>query len=657
MKRTFLAFILVISSFYNVTAQCVVKSNDTLRVACGDSGQIRTTLEPVVVGSPTTNTLNQVWFYDAFHGFIAGENGTFLRTTDSGHNWALTTFLPDQNWKSVAFSSLLNGYMVSEGGKIAKTTDGGISWNVIFDDPSMHFTRVRFINATTGFAIGEQGLILKTSDGNTWNTIPPVTTSRLNDIVFVNQVKGFVAGEYDNLIGQGVFMTTSDGGNNWVNTVVEAGCSMYNSIAFANENVGYVSGTNNTFRTTNGGTNWEPVCWMAYEGIAVHGDSTVFLCMDSQIFQYTVGSVVPEIFAETTPQWSLRGIACPDDQSVFAVGTGGFIMSYHAPVSYLWTPSAGLSATHVMAPKAAPLHTTVYTVTAQLSDGSYCTDSARVEVFRDWYSPDLCMVTVDSVTSHNRVIWNKPTLLSADSVYFYKEGSVSGQFIRLGAYSAALPGEYIDLQSNATVSAERYALKILDKCSFVSELGNVHKPVHLSINQGIGSTINMIWEPYQGADVLTYNLYRRAAAGNPELIASLPGSSTQYTDLNPPSGALTYVVEAMINANCNIKTLGTSSLSNLARYSSYPHGVGDGQVPDAFRINDNPVSGHFTLCENKLKEIARISLVSMNGKPVAVWSNPSGSSFDVSWLAPGMYILKIELKTSPLSFMQKLVKI
>ncbi len=656
MKRTLLALLLVVASTCGLMAQCVVTFPDTLRVACGDSGQIRAILELAVISSPTTQALNQVSFNDTYHGYIAGDGGTFLRTTDGGHNWDLTTFLPDQNWKSVSFPSALTGYLVSATGKIAKTTDGGTNWSVVFDDPFRQFTRVRFISTTTGFAIGEQGLILKTTDGNTWNTIPSGTDARLNDIVFVNQNKGFIAGEYDYQLHKGIFLTTLDAGSSWVSSVIDPGCSFYNSIAFSNENVGFVSGISNTFRTTNGGTSWAPVCEMGYNGIALHGDSTVFLCQANDIYRYTVGSAGALPFVSIPSQWGLRGIACPDDHSVVAIGTGGFIGAYHTPVSYLWTPPDGLSATNVLEPKAAPLHTTIYTVTVQLSDGYSCSNTARVEVVKRWYSPDLCMVTVDSATSHNRIIWDTHTLSAADSVFLYKEGTVTGQFNRLAVYSAALPGDYLDQQSNATVRAERYALKVIDKCSFISELGNVHKPVHLSINQGIGSTINLIWEPYEGADVLTYNIYRRAGTGNPELIVSLPGSVTQFTDLNPPAGDLNYVVEAMLDNDCSLKTGGTSSLSNLARYSSYPHGIGDDQTPDDIRIH-NPVTGLFTVNENKLSDIASISLLSLNGKPLAVWNNPSNSSFDISWLASGLYILKIDLKSNPTSYMLKLVKL
>jgi hypothetical protein len=61
--------------------------------------------------------------------------------------------------------------------------------------------------------------------------------------------------------------------------------------------------------------------------------------------------------------------------------------------------------------------------------------------------------------------------------------------------------------------------------------------------------------------------------------------------------------------------------------------------------------------ESKLSDIAGISLLSLNGKPVAVWNNPSISSFDISWLASVLYILKIELKSNQKSYMQKLVKL
>jgi photosystem II stability/assembly factor-like uncharacterized protein len=656
MKRTVLALILIFTSPSFLHAQCLVNVTDTLRIYCGESRQINTYVKPVVISSPASGTLNQVWFRDPAHGYIAGENGTFLKTTDGGYTWVLTTFLADQNWKSVAFPSELTGYMVSADGKIARTTDGGTTWNVIFEDPARHFTRVRFINTTFGFAIGEPGVILRTTDGNTWNPVSSGTSARLNDMVFVNPVKGFIAGDFDNQNGTNTFLATTDGGNTWTNTVVVAGQNNFNSVAFANENTGYVTGSFDTFRTTNGGGSWESISWQTETGmIALQDDSTGFHGTCSSIYRFSHGGSEHEWFCSSDQ--CLRDITCPDNQSMLAVGNGGRILSFHSPVSYQWVPAEGLDSANVPNPVASPYQTTVYHLSVLLSDGTYCTDSTRVEVLRDWYRPDLCMVTVDSATSHNRVVWNKPGNPAADSIYLYKEGTVSGQFAKLGGYSAAAAGEYVDEQSNSAVQAETYAIKILDKCLFVSELGYTHRPVHLSVNLGVGSTCNLIWEPYQGADVYTYNLYRRVATGIPELFASVSGSVTHYTDLNPPDGDIDYLVEAMLNADCSLKTEGTSSFSNLAPFSLYLHGIGDDALPNGFLITENPVSGRFTIDEKRVSDIAVISLLSLNGKPVAQWNNPTASSYDISRLASGLYILKIELKSGHKSFMQKLAKL
>ncbi|HPS61512.1 MAG TPA: YCF48-related protein [Bacteroidales bacterium] len=655
MKRTILAFILTFASHFLLSAQCVVSVTDTARIYCGESRQIHASVGPVVIPSSTSNTLNQVCFRDPAHGYIAGENGTFLRTTDGGYHWVLTTFLAGQNWKSVAFPSEQTGYMVSADGKIAKTTDGGTTWNVIFEDPARHFTRVRFINPTTGFAIGEPGVILKTTDGNTWNPVSSGTSARLNDVVFVNPVKGFIAGDFDNQNVTNTFLATTDGGNTWTNTMVVAGQNNFNTVVFANENTGYVGGSFDTYRTTNGGGSWESVFWQAEAGIALQDDSTGFHGTYSSIYRFSHGGSVHEWFY-SSPQ-TLVNVTCPDNRSMVAVGSDGLILSFHTPVSYQWLPAEGLDSANVPAPVASPYQTTVYHLSVLLSDGTYCIDSTRVEVRKDWSRPDLCMVTVDSATSHNRVVWNKPGNSAADSVFVYKEGTVSGQFVKLAGYSAAAAGEYVDEQSNSAVQAETYAIKILDKCLFVSELGYTHRPVHLSVNHGVGGTCNLIWEPYQGTDVYTYNIYRRVAAGTPELMASVSGSITQYTDLTPPAGDLNYVVEAMLNAECSLKTEGASSFSNLAPFSLYPHGIGDDAVPEGFRILDNPVSDHFAVNAGKVPEIASIHLLSMNGESLAGWNNPSASSFDVSRLAPGLYMLKMELRNNHRSFMQKLVKL
>jgi hypothetical protein len=46
----------------------------------------------------------------------------------------------------------------------------------------------------------------------------------------------------------------------------------------------------------------------------------------------------------------------------------------------------------------------------------------------------------------------------------------------------------------------------------------------------------------------------------------------------------------------------------------------------------------------------------MNGQVVREWAHPVGSSFDVSGLPPGIYLLKVEVDDTHRGFVQKVVK-
>ena len=294
MKKAILSFILLLSSFSFLRAQCIVDAGAALSVACGGSVQLQAKMSAMKVSSPTTNDLYQVHFFDPETGYIAGANGTILRSTDGGISWNMTTFMPDQTWNSVNFASQLTGYIASFGGKIAKTTDGGLSWNVIYSDETRSFSKLKFISLTTGFAISFQGLILRTTDGGaSWNQVSSGTSAILRDIVFVNGVKGFICGDYDYALGANVFLTTTDSGASWSNSFVTTNLDNFYSIAFINENTGYVAGDDFPCKTTDGGISWSTTGWTRGFCLALWDDTTGFVCNNFSVFKCTDNNSFP----------------------------------------------------------------------------------------------------------------------------------------------------------------------------------------------------------------------------------------------------------------------------------------------------------------------------------------------------------------------------
>ena len=67
--------------------------------------------------------------------------------------------------RSVYFINSDTGYIVGEGGSYLKTTNGGTNWTAQISGTTVNLRSVYFVNANTGYFVGENGTILKTSNG------------------------------------------------------------------------------------------------------------------------------------------------------------------------------------------------------------------------------------------------------------------------------------------------------------------------------------------------------------------------------------------------------------------------------------------------------------------------------------------------------------
>jgi len=85
--------------------------------------------EPLVSG--TTVNLNAVWFVDDSTGFVAGDNGLVLKTTDAGFSWSDISPAGAPNLYGIYFFNADSGLVVGQSGKIFRTTDGGATWSEI----------------------------------------------------------------------------------------------------------------------------------------------------------------------------------------------------------------------------------------------------------------------------------------------------------------------------------------------------------------------------------------------------------------------------------------------------------------------------------------------------------------------------------------------
>jgi photosystem II stability/assembly factor-like uncharacterized protein len=203
--------------------------------------------------TPTGNTLRWCQILDANTWYMAGNGGTFVKTTDGGASWYLNPSagysIPNHwsyNVERGYFRDKDNGVIATQV-TLKKTTDGGITFDEI---PGSHASwySIYFLNNTTGYASGSNIWAKTTDGGSTWLFN---TQAGGWDIYTINDTLILI-----NSTSQGTVFRSEDGGLTWSQINTGVSVNLYR-IKFLNKDTGFICGSSGTvLLTTNSGVNW-----------------------------------------------------------------------------------------------------------------------------------------------------------------------------------------------------------------------------------------------------------------------------------------------------------------------------------------------------------------------------------------------------------------
>lgn len=158
--------------------------------------------------------------------------------------------------------------------------------------------------------------------------------------------------------------------------------------------------------------------------------------------------------------------------------------------------------------------------------------------------PSITLLTVDA-NAHNIINFNADTE-NYQSVRILKETNVLNQFAEVTTVPAS-QGSYTDINSNAEQQPDRYKIQGILIGGGTTAESAAHKTVHATINKGIiDGTYNLIWNAYEGAEIVSYNILRGSSKTALTQIASLAASATSYTDNAPVDAQPYYAVEYVL---------------------------------------------------------------------------------------------------------------
>lgn len=269
----------------------------------------------------------------------------------------------------------------------------------------------------------------------------------------------------------------------------------------------------------------------------------------------------------------------------------------------------------------------------------------------------LCMVTVDSATQKNLVIWNKYQSSGIASYNLYRETTQAGVYQKIANIPYNNLSTYLDPVADPTVRSWRYKLTEVDSCGNESQQSPDNKTMHLTVNKGLGGTVNLIWDNYEGMTFYTYYVYRDTSLTTLTKIDSIPNNIFTYTDAKPPQALNLYYRIQVVNPNpCLPSGLRPQAVNYNASKSNSGNiaynAVGIAPVSEQtgkLTVYPNPSTGifSFTLTESKGSKNLKLSIVNELGQVIATNEyNDTPSTFtkqlDLSSLAKGVYFLKLQ---------------
>jgi photosystem II stability/assembly factor-like uncharacterized protein len=257
-----------LNSGINTNLMALYFLSDDVGWVVGDNGVIiKTTNGGTTWNQQTSNTnldLLSVYFRDELHGWIGGTGGLLLATTDGGEEWNSSTIaLSNEKVYSVEFIDENTGYAIvgyvdyygNYYGYILKTSDGGNSWISkfsIYGDALMNV----FTHGDHAWAIGTGVEAHTTNYGEYWNLIYTPDDQWLFDVYFCNDLIGYAVGGNDNTE---IIIKTTNGGSFWYISKETHPYARLMGVYFTDVNRGWAVGWNRRILfTTDGGSNWIP---------------------------------------------------------------------------------------------------------------------------------------------------------------------------------------------------------------------------------------------------------------------------------------------------------------------------------------------------------------------------------------------------------------
>lgn len=218
--------------------------------------------------------------------------------------------------------------------------------------------------------------------------------------------------------------------------------------------------------------------------------------------------------------------------------------------------------------------------------------SAQVS-FAQPAQPDICLVTVDDLSTHNIIIWDKTGYVNVDYFVIYRQDA-AGSFISIDSVAFDSLSIYHDYGFDPNVESVKYKISCTDNMGMASPQSDYHEVIFCD-EPTLGHFEWNLYDVEGGATAPQFIMMRKDNSTAPWLPIDTVASSTIMFDdaaaLSFPNGE--WRVRTLWPAgtvDCEATRAGVSTSRSNIRVPAMVIGVRERQSKDQFLVYPNPAT-------------------------------------------------------------------
>jgi spore coat protein CotH/photosystem II stability/assembly factor-like uncharacterized protein len=271
---------------------------------------------------------HDVRFLDPWFGWIIGDQGTLLKTTDGGATWAEKAVGFNVVFSHFAVLSMDTLVAVGDGGAIFRSVDGGENWTRMASGVTANLRAITFSGATDGWCAGD-GVLLRTLDGGaSWNAVYADSSVAFQSLAVLGTDTLLAA-----TLGGVATLATTDGGTLWtfhapaLNVPIRALTTLDSTLAWA-------AGDRGRVFTSVGGASWQPIPTpgaRTLRALARLDNEDLYAAGDGGAIWFTDDNGATWYAQYSADSHDLYALCFTDSARGYAAGSGGTVLGTTSP--------------------------------------------------------------------------------------------------------------------------------------------------------------------------------------------------------------------------------------------------------------------------------------------------------------------------------------